>query len=122
MYDGSEVLLEEVPYGLEDRLPEASEEAVSGGVGEVEGGVADVAVAVPALGGEWVLGGGVGGAEAGQQRVIDAPVHVHEADGIELLVTDVADTPHADKRPSNTTRVDPYQKGDVGPWIPTNSR
>lgn len=46
-------LSKEVLDGPEDGLPEASHEAVTRGIGEVDGTVADVAVAVPALRAEW---------------------------------------------------------------------
>ena len=75
-----------LPIALNADLPEAAHEAVAAGVGEVERAVADVAVAVPALRAERALRHRIGGAEAGQQRVVDAAVHVHEADGVELLV------------------------------------
>jgi hypothetical protein len=49
--------------GLEDRLPEASEEAESRRVGEAERGVADTGVAVPALRAVGALDAGVGAGE-----------------------------------------------------------
>src|SRR4051794_11614976 len=71
---------------MEDLLPEAAQEAVARRVGEVDRAIADVAVAVPTLRGERALGRRVCRAEAGEQRVVHAAVHVHEADGVELLV------------------------------------
>lgn len=61
-------------------------EAVAGWIGEVDRGVADVQVAVPALREERALRHGVGGREPRQQRIVDAAVHVREGDGVVLLV------------------------------------
>lgn len=44
------------------------------------------AVAVPPLRIERALGHRIGGAEAADHRIVDAAIHVHEADRIELLV------------------------------------
>jgi hypothetical protein len=46
--------------------------------------VADAGVAVPPLRQEWLLGRRIGNAEAGEQRVADAPVYV-DADAIDRL-------------------------------------
>ena len=53
---------------------------------KLSGRVADVAVAVPALGGERVLRHRVGRAEPRQQRVVDPPVHVDQAHLGQVLV------------------------------------
>jgi hypothetical protein len=110
--DGAEDrhIAEQVLDGLEDRLPEAAHETVARGIGEVERAVADVRVAVPALRGEWALGGRIRGAEASQQRVVDAPVHVHEADLVELLVTGEATVGLAGDGPLGTILSVRYSK------------
>ncbi len=71
---------------LERLLPEAAHEAVAGGVGEVERAVADIGIAVPALRGERVLRHRIGGAEATEQGIVDAAVHVHQANVVQLFV------------------------------------
>src|SRR5262245_51405958 len=46
LQESAPILTEEVPYGPEGGLAEAAHEAVAGGVGKVDGGIADIAVAV----------------------------------------------------------------------------
>ena len=71
---------------LEWRLPETAHEAIAGRIGEVQRAVADIGIAVPALRRERVLGHRVRRTEPPQERIIDAAIHMNEANLIELLM------------------------------------
>src|SRR5579864_3872415 len=78
-------------YEVEDAVEDLAEYRMPAGIGKGEGVVAGIAVAVPALGAHGELGQRVGAGELHLHRVVDAPVHVHEADvGQALLAREAA--------------------------------
>src|SRR5215831_14417439 len=98
-------LAEQVLDTCDDWLPEAPEEAVARRIGEVDGAVAYVRVAVPALRRERALRRRIRYPEPREQRVIYAPVHVHETDGVELLVAGEAAVGLAGDGPGGVVRA-----------------
>src|SRR5258706_2339396 len=73
--------------GPVQEVPETPPPAESARVGEVEGIVGGVAVAVVSLQIRRALNRRVGGDEAPQERIVDAAVHVNELQLIEVFVT-----------------------------------
>ena len=80
---------EDRPDGVSDGFQQPGEE-IPGRVRERQGVVLHVGVRVQGLEVRRVLDERIGGQEPAELRVVHPPIHVHEADGVELFVTCVA--------------------------------